>query len=214
MRAKKKAPLKSRHDEILAELVSLLAPDGDDSDRFSTEFSVLATIQYLQRSGLLTKPLWGFSEVNGESISALLGNIQTLRKTLAETPSEVLILLAGADPSDQFPKQRERQSLLDRLQSIVSVLSYLQRRCEELQVQKVGEHRLVNFSQRLVAEEAWRLMKNHMLTPASGIADSPYGKVAALLWEAVTGESKDLQRACKTAITRAKAGELREWQGL
>jgi hypothetical protein len=215
MGAKKKAPSNQRRDEIVAEVVDLLVPDGDDSDRLSSHVTVTSALEYLQRSGSLTKPVWGFSEANGKSISALSDKVRDLRKALSDTPNEALILLAGADPSDQFPSARRQQILLGRLRRIVATLGYLQRRCEELDANKVGVHRLANFSQRAVAEEAWRLMKNHMLTPASGISDSTYGMVATLLWEAVTGEAeKDLQRACKDALARAKAGELREWRGL
>jgi hypothetical protein len=144
-----------------------------------------------------------------------LKKAQDLRKALAETPSEVLLLIAGADPSDQMPRARHQPILVGRLKRIVGMLGYLQRRCEELHAQKVGGHRGADFSQRLIADEVWRLMRYHNLTPASGISDSTFGKVAALLFEAVTGEAdKDLQRACKVALTRAKAGELRDWQGL
>jgi len=58
-------------------------------------------------------------------------------------------------------------------------------------------------------------MRYHDLTPASGISDSTFGMVATLLFEAATGENdKDLQRACKAALERAKDGKLTEWRGL
>jgi hypothetical protein len=214
MGANKNAPAKSRRDEIVGELVNLLVPDGDGSDRFSSEFVVFSTIQFIQQSNS-KKPLWGFSEANRKSLSALSKNIRDLRKTLAEAPGEVLFMLASADQSDQSPPALKQQIVLDRLKRIVAVLGYLQSRCEELQTQKVGGHRSADFSQRMVAEEAWRLMKYHNLTPASGILGSTLGEVATLLFEALTGEdNKDLQRACKAALERAKDGKLTEWQGL
>jgi hypothetical protein len=214
MGAKEKARAKSRRDEIVGELVNLLVPDGDESDRFSSEFVVLSTIQFIQQSNS-KKPLWGFAEANSKSLSALSKNIRDLRKTLADAPGETLLLLAGADPSDQFPLARKQQVLLDRLKQIVGMLGFLQRRCDELHAQKVGGHRGADFSQRMVAEEAWRLMRYHDLTPASGISDSTFGMVATLLFEAATGENdKDLQRACKAALERAKDGKLTEWRGL
>jgi hypothetical protein len=56
-------------------------------------------------------------------------------------------------------------------------------------------------------------MKYCNLKPASGLASSDYGEIARLLFEAVTGKEKDLQRACKSALVRAKKDELNEWTG-
>jgi hypothetical protein len=50
MGAKKKALSNVRRDEIVVEIVNLLVPEGDQSDRFSSEFVVLSTIQFIQQS--------------------------------------------------------------------------------------------------------------------------------------------------------------------
>jgi hypothetical protein len=129
-------------------------------------------------------------------------------------PGELLMLLAGEDVFEQVPSLLEQQNASERLKKIVATLNYLQARCDLLLNQQPGEHGSVDFLQRLVAEEVWRLMKYHNLKPASGVASSDYGEIARLLFEAVTGEQdKDLQRACKSALERAKKGELKEWKG-
>jgi hypothetical protein len=128
-------------------------------------------------------------------------------------PGELLILLAGEDVFEQVPSLLEQQNASERLKKIVAMLNYLQARCDQLLNQPPGEHGSADFSQRLVAEEAWRLMKYHNLKPASGLASSDYGTIARLLFETVTGEDKDLQRACKSALQRAKEGELKERKG-
>ena len=57
------------------------------------------------------------------------------------------------------------------------------------------------------------MMKYHKLKPASGLASSDYGEIARPLFEAVTGvKDKDLERACKSALKRAKKGELTDWK--
>jgi hypothetical protein len=212
MRAKERALPPARRSEVVAEIVELLVPQGDDSDKFTAEFMVVSAIQFID--GLPKKPVWGFKESNSKSLSALSKSIRDLRKTLAKTPAEILILLAGADLSEQWPLMREQQMAIDRLKRGVAVLGYMQRRCDELQTQKVGGHRGADSMQRLIAEEAWRLMKYHALTPASGISESTFGMISSLLFEALTGEAnKDLQRHCKSALERAKKGELNEWRG-
>ena len=129
-------------------------------------------------------------------------------------PGKLLVLLAVEKLSEQVPSLLEQQNARERLEKIVATLNYLQARCDHLLNQQPGEHPNADFTQRLVAEEAWRLMKYHNLKPASGVASSDYGLIANLLFEAVTGErDKDLQRACKSALVRAKKGELNEWKG-
>jgi hypothetical protein len=215
MRAKKTALPTSRSDEIVTEIVNLLASKQDEPDKFATEFSVRSTIQFL-RAPEMKKPLWGFNKSNDDALSALQENIGDLQKTFKGLPSKVLSLLAieRLPEQGQIPSPLEAQNALDRLKKIVAMLNYLQARCDQLLEQKPGEHGNTDFSQRLVAEEAWRLMKNHKLKPASGIVGSDYGEIASLLFEAATGEyDKNLQRACKSVLERVKKGEFREWKG-
>jgi hypothetical protein len=203
----------SRLDEVVGEIVTLLASKGD-TDEFATEVVVRSTIQSLKILTSRNKPVWGFSSSNADALSTLQENIGDLRKTLSGMPGELLILLAVENLSEQVPSLPEQQDGRERLEKIIAVLNYLQARCDRLLDQQPGQHGSADFSQRLVADEAWRLMKYSGLGPASGVADSDFGKTASLLFEAVTGEQdKDLQRACKFALERAKKGELNDWKG-
>jgi hypothetical protein len=211
MRAQKKALPTSRLDEIVVEIVDLLDPRGG-GDKFATEVSVRFTIDFLKNPAQ-KKSLWGAQKSNADALSALQKNISDLRKTLRGTPAELLVLLAIEKLPEQIPSLFEQQNAIDRLRQIVATLDYLHARCDQLLKQPPGEHGNANFSQRLAADKAWQLMKNHNLKPASGIDSSVYGSIARLLFEAVTGQVKDLQRACKSALARAKGGELKEWKG-
>jgi hypothetical protein len=212
MRAQKKALPTSRFDEIVAEIVSLLA-SKEEVDKFATEVSVRFTIQFL-KDPAQKKPLWGSKKTNTDALSVLQRDIGNLRETLRGMPKEILVQLAIEKLPEQIPSLLEQHNAIGRLKQIVAMLDYMRARCDQLLSQPPGEHGSANFSQRLVAEEAWQLMKNYMLKPASGVAGSTYGLIASLLFEAVTGQyGKDLQRACKSALERAKKGELNEWRG-
>jgi hypothetical protein len=212
MRAQKKALPTSRFDEIVAEIVSLLA-SKEEVDKFATEVSVRFTIQFL-KDPAQKKPLWGSKKTNTDALSVLQRDIGNLRETLRGMPKEILVQLAIEKLPEQIPSLLEQHNAIGRLKQIVAMLDYMRARCDQLLSPPPGEHGSANFSQRLVAEEAWQLMKNYMLKPASGVAGSTYGLIASLLFEAVTGQyGKDLQRACKSALERAKKGELNEWRG-
>jgi hypothetical protein len=215
MSAKKKAPA-SRSDEIVAEIVNLLTSKQDRPDKFATEFSVRGVIQLLKAPEMMNKPLWGFNKSNDDALCALQTNIGDLQNTFKGLPNKVLVMLAmeKLPEPDQIPSSLEQENALERLKKIVAMLGYVQRRCDQLLERKPGQHGNADFSQRLVAEEAWQLMKNHKLKPASGLASSDYGEIACLLFEAATGKyGKDLQRACKSTLKRAKEGELNTWKG-
>ena len=214
MRAKTKAPLNSRSDEIVAEIVNLLAGGADiGPDEIGTEFTVRSTIQLLKTLASNKKPLWGTKKSNIAALSALQKNIGNLQKAFNELPVEMKVQLAIKELSEQIPSLSEQQVAIARLEKIAGTLRYLEVRCDQLLSQPPGEHGNTDFLQRLIAEEAWRLMKNHYLKPASGIDGSRYGKVSNLLFEAVTGEDRDLQRACKSVLAAAKKGDFREWKG-
>jgi hypothetical protein len=215
MRPKKAARQSSRLDEVVQEIVTLLGSKGDTDD-FGTEVVVRSTIQSLKILTSRDKPIWGFKRSNVAALSALLKNIGDIRKTLSGMPGELLALLAVENLSEQVPSLLEQQNARERLEKIIAPLNYLQARGALLLDRQPGQHGSADFSQRLVADEAWRLMKYHNVKPTSGAASSEYGKIASLLFEAVTGQDKDykdLQRACKSALERAKKGELNEWRG-
>jgi hypothetical protein len=212
MRAPRKAPAPSRLDEIVTEIVNLLVSKEHEPDGFAAGAVVRSTIQLLKNLAQ-NKPLWGSKKANNQALSNLRKNVGDLLETLRGMPSEMLVLLSIEKLSEQFPTSLMQHKANQRLKAIIAVLGYLQERCDQLLTKQPGEHGNADFSQRLVAEEAWRLMKYHNLDPASGTHDSAYGSIAGLLFEAVTEQDKDLQRACKSVLKRAKDGELSEWRG-
>jgi hypothetical protein len=156
----------------------------------------------------------GKREDNAQDFKALRNQINDLRGFLRKMSSPALILLfSGEDDvkSDDEPPEVAQQKTLQRLESFTVTLDYLQMRCDFLLAERPGEHGNADYRQRRVAQEAWRLLKRHGTEPAGGTGDSLFGEIASLLWEGMTGEyGKDLQWACKAALTAAKAGELRD----
>ena len=71
MRAPSKAPLTSRLDEVVAEIVDLLVSKGD-TDKFAAEVVVRSTIQFLKEIAQKKEPLWGSKKLNADALSALL----------------------------------------------------------------------------------------------------------------------------------------------
>lgn len=137
----------------------------DQADKLiGTEILVRSTIQFLKTLDR-GKPLWGLKRSNTDALSAFRKNIGDLRKTLSKFPGELLVLLAVKRLSEQVPSSLEQQNASARLEKIVATLNYLQTRCDDLLNQQPGEHRSADFTQRLVAEQAWRLMKYHDLKP-------------------------------------------------
>lgn len=158
-------------------------------------------------------PLRGRRTDNIEDFKALDDQIFRLQRTLAEllSPSSLFLLFSDEDdviPNDLPSAETGKRSLI-ALQQFTVKLASLRKRCKHLLQVPPGEHGSADVKGRLVAIEAWRLMTMYGKNPRGGTAESLYGKVASLLWEAMTGEpDKDLQWTCKAVLKDAKDGNL------
>jgi hypothetical protein len=226
-----RAPQKSDQDEIVRQLVKKLNEEEQDRDLSSEIYvqSAIKTLQALDQKvayrglGKEHMPVRGKWRDNIDQFKVVRAQIKNLREALKNTSAPALFLLFSGEQdvsSDEgvmsFVVQRRAK---DRLQQTIGMLKGLQGRCDYLLTERPGEHGSVDFRQRRVAAEAWRLLKRHEQKPASGIATSLYGQVTSLLWEAVTGEQgKDLERACRTILMLADEGRIAEageaiWRG-
>jgi hypothetical protein len=217
-----RAPNKSRLDEVVREIVTEL--DGqpvDELDRLSAEVDVRATVRLLceldrevgYRRGVKRRtPFRGKRQENVDDLMAILKQTKALQKAIGKASSPALFLLVSGErdvTSDKVPPTEVQQRIEPRLRQITGMLAYLRARCDFLLAQRPGEHASADYRQRRVAHEAWRLLRRHKKEPASGVAASLYGRIASLLYEAMTGEyGKDLERACKAALILASKGGL------
>jgi hypothetical protein len=209
-----RAPKKSRLDEVVHEIVEEIHSDPDG--RFSTEIVVRAAIKALReldrefphRGASVRMPIRGKKQENVEDFKTLLEKIKSLQKALKKLSAPAWILLFSGESdvhSHKFPSPELQQLIERRLRPVTGILNYMRDRCDYLLRERPGEHGNAGWRQRRVAHEAWHLLKRHKIQPAGGTMDSLYGRVASLLWEAMTGEAnKDLQRACKTALILAR----------
>jgi hypothetical protein len=133
--------------------------------------SVLQKISDLQK---LTGPVWGNRTANHEYISDTRKDIDRLQRRLEKLPGHVRYRLFMPDfglPSD---KQAETT--------------------------KPGAHASSNHLQRKCAVEAKVLMEDRGLPVVDGRLTSKFGRIASLLYEAVTGACQDLEWACRAVV--------------
>jgi hypothetical protein len=215
-----RAPNKSRLDEVVQEIVAEIQSDPDRRDD-ATELDVRTTIRLLRArdqevayrgTSKERMPTRGKRQENVEDFTTLLKEIKRLRKALQKMSAPALILLfSGEDDvsTDEIPSAEVQQKVERRLRQITATLSYMQARCDSLLAARPGEHGHAEYRQRRVAHEAWRLLRRHGKKPAGGTLDSLYGRIASLLYEAMTGTADlDLQWACKAALRLADEGGL------
>jgi hypothetical protein len=73
--------------------------------------------------------------------------------------------------------------------------------CQNAIRDPAGGSRRTNFPHNNTASGALWLMYNLSTDrPTAGSADTAYCRIAALLWEAITGKRAKLHRACKTLL--------------
>ncbi len=215
-----RAPTKSRTlDDVVQEIIDEIQTDS--ADRSSIELSVRFTINILReldrevpyRGSLKERiSIRGKRQENDDDFDALLKKIKALENALKKVSSPARMMFFSDETElvlDKFPSVEVQERALHRLKQTRGMLAHMRMRCNFLLGERPGEHGHTKHRERRVAHEAWRLLRHHKKKPASGIYDSLYGKVARLLWEAMTGEAgKDLQRACKTALRLAREGGL------
>ena len=218
-----RAPQKSNQDEIVRKLVKKLNEEERDQtfppkstcDQRSRNYR--RSIKRLLIAALPKNTCLSVAggKENIEQLTAVRAQIENLRGALKNTSAPALFLLFSGDQDvsndEGVMSFAVQQRARNHLQQTIGMLKGLQERCDYLLTARPGEHGSVDFRQRRVAAEAWRLLKRHEKQPKSGIATSLYGEITSLLWEAVTGEQgKDLERACKTILMLADEGAIPE----
>jgi hypothetical protein len=214
-----RAPREARQAEINREIVDELA--DQDADREALEILVRATVDELRAldrsiadrgASKRHVPTRGRRQENVEDFTAIRKQVDGLQKALKKASGPALAFLFSSESYDDrdFPPVAEHTRMLDRLQQFGTMLAIVRRRCESLLQHRPGEHASADFRQRRVAEAAWHLLRVGGKEPAGGTLDSCYGRIASLLYEAMTAEpDRDLQWACKAALRKAAEGSLR-----
>jgi hypothetical protein len=227
MRAPKEASLDEVVERIVAEFIDKDASQKLLCERFNVrqrkaalETDIRQTIRLLRErdreiayrsSSKERMPIRGKRDENDEDFAALLKQIKGLQEALKKAGAPALFLLLSGESdvrSDRVPPSDVQHKVEQRINEVVGMLGYLRARCEWLRAERPGEHGNTGYRQRLVAHEAWRLLRRHGKSPTSGAPGSDYGDVASLLYEAMTGKEKDLQRACKAALQLANEGQI------
>jgi hypothetical protein len=150
------------------------------------------------------EPLWGYYEENAKSAKAVR---EWIEKRPSALESDFFAMLFAPGNSDALGLDIMLQQATNGCRAFMETLGKLHTRCESIEAsikarKKPGAHRSLDPLQKQVAIEARLLMEACGKTATDGSAGSTFGKVASLLFEAVTGEiDKDLQRACKAVRT-------------
>jgi hypothetical protein len=193
------------------EIIELIAGQID-KDHVGVQVAVRSVVNFLHALDE-APPLRGRRTDNIEDFRALDAQLSRLQRTLAEilSPSALCLLFSDEDDviPNNLPSAETQQQFLIALQQFTVKLASLRKRCKYLIEVQPGDHGSAGVRERLVAIEAWQLLAMFGKKRAGGTAESLYGRIASLLWEAMTGEiDKDLQRACKAVLKDAKDGNL------
>jgi hypothetical protein len=178
-------------DTIVAELVGELGP--------AYEASIREKIGALQKH---RGPLWGNRSANAKHIRDTRKDIEQLQRRLEKLPTEVLYMLFTPDFEPINDRQIEETG--ERAFAASQFLGGLVGRCDQLLTMTPlpGAHKNRNDLERQCAIEARMLLEGTGKVAADGGATSSFGRVASLLFEAVTGKrDQDLQRACRAVRT-------------
>lgn len=211
------APSDKRMDRVTNELLGVIRaaqtnPDRGEAQDASTKLVIRASINYLRQLAKVGAPVWGYWKENIEAINKLKEQIAELKKTLRTMPNAARLLLFTPEESgaaDHLPTTATQKKSMERVKRVVGMLNYLDARCSQIMTNRPGKHRAIEHLKHYCAEEAWRLMRGCGLTPASGIETSVIGKIARLLYEAVTGKRNvDLAHECRVVVERGKAGDI------
>jgi hypothetical protein len=175
-------------------------------------FTIQASISHLQPLARPGAPLWGYRKENTEAAKKLKRQAAELKTTIGTMPEAARLLLFMPEEDgvvEQMPQIGALQNSLVRARKVIGMLNYLDARCSQIVTRKPGKHPGTEHVKHQCAEEAWRLMRNCLLEPASGIETSSLGKIARLLYEAVTGKRDiDLAHECRVAVEHGKTGDI------
>ncbi len=159
-------------------------------------------------------PIRGKRQENVEDFATVVKWVKGLQKALAKISGQALFHIFSAE--DDFnpysvPSSKAQQKVIIRTRQTVFALAYIRARCELLLTARPGVHGSAKYRQHQAAFEAWHFLRRYGKRPASGAADSLFGRVASLFYEGMTGTSnKDLERACKRTLRMAAGGGLPE----
>jgi hypothetical protein len=191
----------------------LSEPDADDAaakDAFECDFRI--TIRGLRALNNLGAPLWGYRAENVRAIKKLRAQIAPLHETLKSLPHAALFLLFADENGldDRVPDTASQQKMFVRCQVAVRTLVRLRARCDQIIANEPGKHGLAGYLQERHAKEAFDLLAQYNLPVTSAGSDtSLFRTMARLVHEGVTGDSTDLERACKIISGRKKIKKIK-----
>ncbi len=204
-------PIRSLDDEIIPDIVKELDAGGDALATKITEICIrneIGSLRALYPPATPIAPgtpLWGYRQENLEHIEALRKQIEKLQEALRDLPDRALFLLFAPEVSgtdDRLPSIQTRQKVEARIRGVVTMLTRLRARCDQIAADRPGKHKSAGYRQEAAADEAWDLLVRHNKQPTnSSSSTSLFRKVASLLYEGMTGEfGVDLERACRATF--------------
>jgi hypothetical protein len=183
--AKGRCSARRNPDRIVADLVGEIGSESEAEVR-----------QKIDELGRLTGPLWGNRAANADHIKDVRRRLEQLQKQLDRVPDHVFHLLFT--PDFDLPSEQQLAAYEERAVAFTGSLRELSRRCDELLDLKPGAHASGDHLQKQCAVEAKVLLEDRGLPVGDVKPTGKYGRVASLLYEAVTGEpGKSLEWACR-----------------
>lgn len=155
-------------------------------------------------------PLWGYRTENIEAFAEVRLRIDNLQKALDGMPSAALFLLFAFEKDgacEDIPSEETQQKTLCRLGELRLMLNRLRARCSQLLDERPGVHKSRKHRYWIAAESAYRIMRLSGLEPASGVCTSVFGKLASLMYEALSGEEAvDIYPVCRDVLKEVAGG--------
>jgi hypothetical protein len=178
----------------------------------ATIVTIDASIKRLKALKKIGAPIWGYQRENVEAIRDIESLSHELLEAFRKMPDAARVLLFMPEESgeaDRLPSKAIQEKSRNRARKVTSMLNYLERRGGKIIALRPGKHGATEYLKHYCADEAWRIMQINCKKPASGARTSILGKIASLLYEAVTGKyGLDLERECGGALKRGDAGDI------
>jgi hypothetical protein len=183
-------------EEIIADIAVELGADPATRANIRSMVKVVRDLKNLS-------PMVGNSRANVKFAKRVLKQIDELEKLFAKPPDGAVLEMLFAskqslqslpvDPSVERAEAVAWEARAWRQDWLISLRS----RCEWIIAEKIGESGNVGNKQRKAAIAARGLCKMAGKPLAWSSPTSAYRKVASLLYEAMTGEVDQLERACE-----------------
>jgi len=188
-----------RAKEITKEIVTLLAEERKEKDLLSADKSppgedsgvaiglslgcVQSVIDFLR--AVRDTPLYGYRSDNTEGIKDYRRGLKIAYRALKKMPAVELIRFMIGD--HDIPSDADQKLALKLVAERATFYATEIARCDDRLRNQLGIHKSADYRKQLAAREAIGLLKQHGLLPGSGKPTQTYGKVACLLFEAMTG---------------------------